>query len=418
MASIFSSAPAVRTRRLRAASVLLAAALLGALIGRADAQGRGVPAGAHRPHRAAGRSARHARASRAPAAPDSIFPTEQVWQRPLQGVLAAEPGYDDLQAYVPGRDGHLEAYVLVNGKKRWSVDLRTTLPPAAGDHLVFVAVPDAVVALDRDDGHVVWREPVPGRVSAPLTWDTGWLIAGTTDGVLLAWRARDGHLIWQAHVGAALAARASLGGDRVYAPLADGRLVALALETGRPLWTQRFGGPPAQVLPLDSRLFVGAQDKYFYCLNTDNGRVRWQWRTGGAIVGAPVVDEKRVYFASLDNVLRALNRFSGTLQWQQALPIRPTSGPQLVAGDVIVAGMNPLLPAYRAADGTPVGGVQLPGELAAAPHVTPWGFTIGPSLILATGSQSGPPELQAIARAIEPPLVPFTALPGEPLSGY
>jgi outer membrane protein assembly factor BamB len=365
-----------------------------------------------------GQKSKRSRAAGSATSPIGIFPVEQIWQVDLEHDLTAPPGFDDLQAYVPEDGGQLVAYVLVNGRQRWSVHLPTALTPAAGGNLVYVATPGAMAAVAADDGHEVWRAPLSGTVSVRPTFDTGWLVAGTSDGDLYAWRARDGHPLWHVNVGAPLSAPVALGGNRLYAPLTDGRLLALDLETGHQVWVDRFGGAPAGVLPLESRIFVGSTDNYFYSLKTGSGEEEWRWRTGADIVGAPVVDQKRVYFVSLDNLLRALDRNSGTLQWQRALSLRPDTGPQLAGAVVLAAGTDPAIPAYRADDGTPAGGVQLTGQLAGPPHVTSWGFTLGPSLILATRALAQPSQLIALARAVDPPLVPLSALPGAQLTGY
>ncbi len=344
---------------------------------------------------------------------------ERIWHADLAHDFAAPPGFDNLQAYVPETDGHLAAYVLVNGQERWSIDLPTRLTPAVGDHLVYVATTGAIVAVSADDGHEVWRVPVTGTISVPLTWDAGWLIAGTDQGELWAWRSEDGHAVWHVSVGAALSAPASLGGNRLYVPLADGRLLSIDLANGSRVWTDKLGGPPTAVLPLDERLFVGSTDNFFYALKTATGEQDWRWRTGADIVGAPIVDSRRVYFVSLDNLLRALNRTSGTLQWQSALTVRPDAGPRMAGSAILVTGVDPVVPGFALSDGKPAGTVQLTGELVGPPHVTAWGFTLGPSVIVATRALGQPAQLQALARAIDPPLATsLTALPGTTLVGY
>ena len=90
-------------------------------------------------------------------------------------------------------------------------------------------------------------------------------------------------------------------------PVDDGRVVALQVESGEPVWERRLGGAPNDMLALDDRLYVGSADNFFYCLDADDGEVAWRWRTGADVIGAPVADDRRVYFVSLDNVLRALD---------------------------------------------------------------------------------------------------------------
>lgn len=366
---------------------------------------------------AAARDPRKA-APAAPSRPPLIFPVEQIWQTTLDNTTVARPGFDATQAYVPEIDGHLAAYALATGTRQWRVDLATSIAPVAGGKLVFVATDQALVALRVEDGHEVWRQPLPHPIAPALTWDAGWLVAGTSDGELMVWRASDGTLLWHLTLGAALSAPASIGGTQLYVPVTDGRIIAFDLPSGHHIWTDKLGGAPAEALPLGEWLFVGSDDNYFYCLGTASGDQRWRWRTGADIVGAPVADLTRVYFVSLDGMLRALERDSGRLQWQSRLPIRPFAGPMLAGRSVLVAGIDPTIAAFDVQDGSAQSGVLMGGELAAPPYVTPWAFTIGPSLIVLTRARTGEPQIQALARSLEPPLAPFSALPGTPLTGH
>ena len=119
--------------------------------------------------------------------------------------------------------------------------------------------------------------------------------------------------------------------------------MALRVATGDPVWERRLGGAPTGLLATDDRLYAGSTDNFFYALDSRDGRVAWRWRTGADLVGIPVVDERHVYFVSLDNALRALSRKSGVQRWLRLLPLRPTRGPLEVGGTLIVSGIAPML---------------------------------------------------------------------------
>ena len=138
--------------------------------------------------------------------------------------------------------------------------------------------------------------------------------------------------------------------------LNDGRVVALRVETGEPIWEQRLGGAPNDILALDDRLYAGSKDNFFYCLMTEDGRVDWRWRTGADVVGRPSPTSGRVYFVSLDNVLRAINHSNGVQQWMRPLPFRPG----LAAAEsrritVVVAGLAGSARAFNMKDGMAAG---------------------------------------------------------------
>lgn len=339
----------------------------------------------------------------APAAP---LPQEALWSVSL-GVPAAAPGFDRARAYVPLRDGRLTAVSLATGKAEWSIELATKHPPAAGDDLVFALSAESVFALDPATGAVRWRRPVGAAFSAPPLWDTGWLIAATQPGELLAIRATDGELLWRAALGSPARAPAAPAAERVYASLADGRVMALDIKTGTLAWERRLGGAGTEILALDDRLFVGSTDNYFYCLSTKDGAVKWRWRTGGDIVGAAVVDESRVYFLSLDNILRALDRGHGAQRWKRPLASRPAAGPQLLHGALIVSGIGSEIRAYGALDGSPAGEFSAASDLAAPPRILTGGGTL--EMVVLTGEG----QLTGLTHA--PPPVPPPKPPRAPL---
>src|SRR6185436_15141786 len=187
-------------------------------------------------------------------------------------------------------------------------------------------------------------------------------------GTIRALRAADGHVVWTRELGSAPHARPALAADRVYIPTADGRIIALRITDGSPVWERRIGGQPNDILALNERLYAGSKDNFFYCLMTKDGRIDWRVRTGGPVVGLPVVDERNIYFAAADNVLRALNRTSGGQTWMKPLPLRPVWGPVMAGAALVDGGQASTLRVYSLKDGSAVGELPADAEVAMAPH--------------------------------------------------
>lgn len=362
----------------------------------------------------------------APGAPPSA-PSRQLWTLPLDASLTAPPGFNGARGYFPIDGNRLAAYALEeSGARRlWAVAARPQSRPASGDGLVFVAEPEAIVALHDNDGREAWRSPVSERLSVPLVWDHGWLVAVSLSGTVSAYRATDGQPIWQRDIRSPASALPALAADRVYVPSAAGEVVALQVETGELLWIRRLGGTPHDILALDDRIYVGSADNFFYSVEAAAGRILWRWRTGGDVIGVPVVDERRVYFVSLDNLLRALDRGNGAQRWLSALPLRPNAGPVRAADGLIVSGISPTLPAYSLRNGAAIGKLEAPGDLASPPHVVDANGV--PIIVIVTrdiakgaemtayGVQAdSPPDTDSPARGDLPPkadLPPNTDLP-------
>jgi outer membrane protein assembly factor BamB len=334
------------------------------------------------------------------------LPMKAAWAVTVADTSPVEAGADDVAAYVPlGKPG-LSALSLQDGKTVWSVPTAEIVePPATGDGLVFLAHPADVEALAARDGSTRWKVPFEGTVSAPFLCESGWLLVVTGQGRATMLRAATGERLWTRELPAAVHTRPAAAGTRVFLATEDGRLFALALESGEVVWEKKLPAAATTLAPIGDRLYTGCSDRFFYCLSSDTGKRQWRWRTGGAIIGATVVDAERVYFVSLDNVLRALKLSNGHQVWKAALPHRPTGGPFRFGSLLIVPGISAELPAFRAVNGAPAGTVKLPVDVSAPATLLPATGSQPARLLLVSGEglvQLLAPEAPAVQKPPQP----------------
>jgi outer membrane protein assembly factor BamB len=348
------------------------------------------------------------RMASATTAPMPFWPLRTVWTLALNNQLVQPPAFDDSNGYFAIEGDRLVAYEMKNGARRWNVDAKLASAPVAGGGFVFFLADGAMTALHASDGSPAWTAPVAQRLAAAPVWNAGWLILATVDGGVAAIRASDGHPIWSRNLGSPAHAPPAISGDRVYVPASNTHIVALKIETGERVWERRLGGAPNEILALEDRLFVGSNDNYFYAIVAKDGRVDWRWRAGADAMGLPVVDEHRVYFVSLDNVVRALNQSNGVQQWIQLLNFRPSGGPLIAGSTLIVYGAQPPLRALSTADGKAAGDVPAAGPLAAPPGLLMQDET--PVLVIATRDIAKGDTVTLMARSAEPTAVPFAPL--------
>lgn len=345
--------------------------------------------------------------------PSALLPLETIWTGGLPDAPAWAPVHAEGRLFVALQDGHLVAVGLSDGVEQWNIEQEVVAQPAIGDWRLFIAGPDELMALDTRTGGRFWSIPLEAPLSAPLVWDTQWLIATLAGGTVLALRGEDGEIVWRRTLDATIEVLPAVAGDRMYVSLTDGGLVALSLSDGTVLWQQMLEGAPQQVLPLDD-LFVGAGDHNFYRLSRQDGTEQWRWSTGGDIVGLPAVDEKRVFFSSLDNVVWALDRASGVQRWRQPLTARPTAGPSYVEDLLVFGGLSRQVAFYEPSDGTLYGRVNVPTDLAFPPlHLN--GTPGDPLLVFVTGDG----RLQALGpstvpRMLDPGVSPILGKPEAP----
>jgi outer membrane protein assembly factor BamB len=303
------------------------------------------------------------------------FPLEAKWSASLPAPPAFAPAFDADHVYISLKTNQLVALAIKDGRVVWSVECPMSAPPAAGGGLVFAGSDGLIEARAETSGGAQWRRPVSGRVLS-LHWEAGWLIAQTDPGLLLVMRAADGEILWQKDFGSPLKAPPAPAGDRLYLGLEDGRVVALSLQAGGEIWTRKFAEAAAGILPVGDRVYIGGRDNYFHSLDAEDGDGDWKFATGADLLGLPVLDDKRVYFVALDNVIRGHNRNGGSRVWKQLIPVRPFTGPLLSGETLIVSGVAAELYGYSTLDGKRSGPYSLKGAeqeemlLAAPPHLT------------------------------------------------
>lgn len=340
----------------------------------------------------------------------TVAPLDPRWAIPFDTPPAAAAGFDATTAYVPLKGGQLVAVDLDQGTVRWRLDVATAFTPATGDGLVFTTAEGAIEARDARTGLTRWRTPLPGGAAVPLYWDTGWLLASTPNGDLAAFRAADGTLVWRQPLGSPLASAPAPALDRLFLPLADNRLVSVLLTTGATTWSRTLDARITGLLALDDQLVFGTTARDVISVNISSGRERWRWHVGGDVSGLPSADEKRIYFAARDNVLRAVDRRSGNLRWTATLASRPSGSPLPLPNQVLMPLVSSAISGFDLETGKPTVTVQAAGEIGLQPFFRPGARATAVRLV--TVSRDG--QLQGFAQRFEPVPAPLAELPGKP----
>ena len=342
------------------------------------------------------------RKPRGQAAATPAVESASGFQPTLEVALDAQPAapaaFDAEAAYLPLRGERLVAIDLATGNLRWTSDIATAWAPAVSEGTVIVAADEWLAALDARTGRTRWRVPVAGGFSTAPEINGGWVAAIGRDGDILVMRAADGAPVWTRSLGAAASTPPVATPDGIFAGLGDGRVMALALADGAPKWERKLDGVPGPLLVLHDRIFLGADDKFFYAWRLEDGKVNGRQRVGGRPAGRPSADSRHVYYVAFDNILWAFDRNNGSRRWHTPLPMRPSGGPLSVADAVIVAGVAAEVHAYRPDTGVEGGMLRWPADLAAPPQIIP--STVAALTSIAMVTRTG--VFTVIARVLEP----------------
>lgn len=229
--------------------------------------------------------------------------------------------------------GYTWRYGIGADEERWShyggAPISAT-PTLAQGHVYVANVDDVVYALDAAGGELEWRYARPYDATrdseltlfgAPSPQRIGDIvIAGFSDGAVVALSANAGEVLWERRVGEGRYP------DIIGEPLVEGRVayvggysepfVALDLEQRAVRWRQDIGSaaPPTLV---DGTLYHGATDGKLRALDAESGEVLWTWDslTTGALTQPQVLDAG-VVVGSSDGSIYLVSRHDGVLMWE------------------------------------------------------------------------------------------------------
>lgn len=205
----------------------------------------------------------------------------------------------------------------------WSrLDLRS--PPAV------VQMQDTVVVRRAEKGEPCWALRVGDMYGEPII--AGDLVLAPTEkGVLHALHlAGPQRIAWTFAAGAPLRSAVVADSEAVYAVAEDGTLFALDRRQGKPLWRVKLAVPEprafqqfSRISLVDGRLYVGSATRRVFCVEAATGRRLWAASVSDWVRSRPLVLGDRVFAASLDGKVTALDRSEGTTLWSVAVSRHP-----------------------------------------------------------------------------------------------
>jgi outer membrane protein assembly factor BamB len=250
--------------------------------------------------------------------------------------------------FIGDDDGVLRAFRSHDGKLLWEHNHGSRIfnAPTADCERVYFSTDAGVVALSAATGQVAWNDETadaartvswPGR--APKANKIHTLFFSGENGLAYALDARNGNGKWTASLMGDVIEPLGFGGDRgrfpnkqarptgistdgkllVQSVFDQSRIVAIDARTGIRLWTfQSEGWIWGAATIGENEVFIGSQDKKFYCLDKASGEVKWSYTTGGRIESVASIQNDDVFITSCDGNMYCLHRIDGTLKWKSA----------------------------------------------------------------------------------------------------
>ena len=222
----------------------------------------------------------------------------------------------------------LVAYERASGRELWRLDLENGVEGGAqitGDRIYFGSSNGMFYCASVVDGRVIWTAPVRAETLAPPTVERGVVYVQSGADVVYALDAESGKQLWlfNRQVAASLSIRAStrpvVAGDFVLAGFSDGFIVALKKRDGSLAWERklgranRFRDVDSTPIVENGNVYVASFDSSLYSLKLDSGEVNWTVNEGGYVPVTIGRDQfaDRLFFATVNSKILVIDKNSG-----------------------------------------------------------------------------------------------------------
>lgn len=262
----------------------------------------------------------------------------------LQPILANET------LWTADYNGLIVATNPLTGKRRWQTFLNIPLtsgPCVDATHVFIGTRTAALIALRQTDGGVLWKTTLSSEVLASPVSADGIVIAKTIDGFVYGLDAESGRIVWHYQKPEPTlilrgASKPVIANHSVFIGFATGQLVKLDIQTGQVEWEKIIAAPegmfPIQRLvdidanPLisENRVYVATYQGRIAALNIETGEEYWSHHMSS--FSGMAVDDKTVYISDANSRLWAFDKRTGKLQWHQvALKARSITEPAILS---------------------------------------------------------------------------------------
>ncbi|MEQ4673899.1 outer membrane protein assembly factor BamB [Providencia vermicola] len=302
---------------------------------------------------------------------ENQFTPSIVWDKSVgngveQFYSELAPAWDGSAVYAADRKGLVKAFELDSGKEIWSVDLskRTGFLSANlsallsggltidGDKIFIGTERGTVIALNKEDGQVVWDVEVAGEALSKPTVSNDLVMIHTSNGQLQALDVNSGEIKWTVNMDtpslslrgesapAVAFGAAIVGGD-------NGRVSAVLLSQGQLIWQQRISQVTSSteigrlndvdMSPIidDGKVYAIAYNGTLAALDMRSGQILWKRELGS--VNNMVLSGENLYLVDQNDRVLSVRKSDGVTLWtQEELLNRGLSAPEMYNGYLVV----------------------------------------------------------------------------------
>jgi outer membrane protein assembly factor BamB len=309
---------------------------------------------------------------------------EEIWDASI-GVGSDEksvklpPVVSGSNIIVADREGVVQARNLTTGDKIWSTDTQLSLSGGAGlgnGIVVFGSSNAQVIALNLENGEIIWNSTVSGEVLATPLVIKNKVIVRTTDGAISGLDDKTGGKLWNyEHNVPALTIRgisAPLAvNDKVIAGYDNGKLIALDLANGKFAWETSIAIPKGRSevdrlvdldvdpIEINDVVYIASYRGGLSAVSASDGDTMWRNDSISSHTGLSN-DFRYLYITDSHAHVWQIDQHNGAGLWQQKdLHHRRLTAPAAYQNYIVVGDFEGYVHWLSSTDGRLLGRIQI-----------------------------------------------------------
>lgn len=298
-----------------------------------------------------------------------VFPLEKADEIVYKGEIIDLVQRVEDNIYLSTRKGFV---YCIDGRRHeilWKFEAPEPLaspPHIAQDSVYVFDIKNILYSLDKE-GKLRWKKRFEEEITSGIEENNRQIYFGTANGSFFALNQDNGEKLWSFQTGEAIRSKPVVARGIIMFGCDDHNLYFL---TGKGALIDRFNFKDKIQAPLTidgDFLYLGSEDRYFYCIDIKKRKQRWKVKTGSQTYIPPVVDENRVFFLCWNGVLYCLNKKNGTILWWNTVPSRSFYHLEIIEKKIVVSSFSSLLVCFEIETGEKKGNFDASQEIRSNP---------------------------------------------------
>ena len=309
--------------------------------------------------------------------PDSL---EFLWKFKTQAAVKSSPVIYEGKVFVGSNDDNLYAIDLKTGQQIWKyqTDDSVEATPCVINNTVYVgSLGGFLYAIDADTGQFKWKYETDGQILGGANWTYSpdktkiWILVGSYDFILYCIDSQTGKARWTYESDNYINGSPAVEGNYTVFGGCDERIHVVSLADGE-LSSQIDDVSYIAASPaiLDGQVYVGNYDNVFIKADIASNTILWEYtESEDAFMSSPAIKDDFIVIGSRDEHVHCINRNDGKKIWTFRTLGSVDSSPVICGNKVIVGSDDGKIYMINLADGTEIWSYETGRSIASSPAV-------------------------------------------------